>query len=80
MEFFAEESCGQCFPCRRGTATLLDGVHKLAAHQCSLTYLKELEALGACMQKACKCGLGQSAPNAFLDIVQHHRDEILRSR
>jgi len=26
---------------------------------------------------ASKCGLGQSAPNAFLSIVEHFRDEIL---
>lgn len=79
MEFFADESCGQCFPCRKGTAKLLDGIHKLATHQCSLAYLKELETLGYCMQKACKCGLGQSASNAFLDIVKNHLDEIFNA-
>jgi len=77
MEFFAEESCGQCFPCRKGTVKLLEGVRKLAAGECSIAYLRELESLGRSMQQACKCGLGQSAPNAFLDIARHHRDEIL---
>ena len=37
--------------------------------QCSMTYLRELCSLGETMQLAAKCGLGQSAPNAFLSIV-----------
>jgi [NiFe] hydrogenase diaphorase moiety large subunit len=40
-------------------------------------YLQELCSLGASMQLAAKCGLGQTAPNAFLSIVEHFRDEIL---
>jgi [NiFe] hydrogenase diaphorase moiety large subunit len=33
--------------------------------------------LGETMRIASKCGLGQSAPNAFLSIVEHFRDEIM---
>jgi [NiFe] hydrogenase diaphorase moiety large subunit len=40
-------------------------------------YLKELCDLGETMQQASKCGLGQSAPNAMLSIVEHFPDEIL---
>ena len=42
-----------------------------------MTYLKELCGLGETLQLASKCGLGQSAPNALLSVVEHFPDEIL---
>jgi len=77
MEFFVEESCGQCTPCREGTQKLLEGIELLEQGKCSTRYLHELCALGETMQLASKCGLGQSAPNAFLSIVQHFREELM---
>jgi len=77
MEFFVEESCGQCTPCRAGNAKLLDGIEKLETGSCSTAYLRELKALCETMQLASKCGLGQSSPNAFLSIVNNFQDEIL---
>jgi [NiFe] hydrogenase diaphorase moiety large subunit len=77
LEFFVEESCGQCTPCRQGNAKLLEGVRMLKAGRCSTSYLKDLTALGETMQLASKCGLGQSSPNAFLSIIKHFRDEIM---
>jgi [NiFe] hydrogenase diaphorase moiety large subunit len=77
LEFFVEESCGQCTPCREGNVQLLRGVELLARGECSLTQLRALKALGQSMQDASKCGLGQSSPNAFLSIVEHFKSEIL---
>ena len=77
LEFFVDESCGQCTPCREGAPKLLEGVKMLQHGRCSMHYLQELCALGKTMQLAAKCGLGQTAPNAMLSIVEHFRDEIL---
>ncbi|MBN1880086.1 SLBB domain-containing protein [bacterium] len=77
LEFFVEESCGQCTPCRIGNVKLLEGVRMLKEGTCSMTYLKELLSLGETMQLASKCGLGQSSPNAFLSIVRHFKPEIM---
>jgi len=77
MEFFVEESCGQCTPCRYGTETLLEGIKMLKKRKCSMKYLKELMLLSETMQCASKCGLGQSAPNAFVSIVENFKSEIL---
>lgn len=77
LEFFIDESCGQCTPCREGNAKLLEGIIQLQAGQCSTRHLKELEELGATMQLASKCGLGQSSPNAFLSITRNFKDEIM---
>jgi len=77
LEFFVEESCGQCTPCRIGNVKLLEGVEMLQAGTCSMKYLKELIALGETMQIASKCGLGQSSPNAFLSIVKSFKEELM---
>jgi len=77
MEFFVEESCGQCTPCRYGNVALLQGIEELEGGRCSVAHLKELMALGESMQLSSKCGLGQSSPNAFMSIIKHFSDEIL---
>ena len=77
MEFFVDESCGQCTPCREGNAKLLEGIDLLIAGRCSMHYLRELCSLGESIQLASKCGLGQSSPNAFLSIVNNFKDEIM---
>jgi [NiFe] hydrogenase diaphorase moiety large subunit len=77
MEFFVDESCGQCTPCREGNKRLLEGIEMLEQGQCSMKYLHELCRLGQTMQLASKCGLGQSSPNAFLSIVKSFKDELM---
>jgi [NiFe] hydrogenase diaphorase moiety large subunit len=77
MEFFVEESCGQCTPCRIGNAKLLEGIGMLEKGDCSMAYLRELLGLCETMQLASKCGLGQSSPNAFVSVMKHFRDEIM---
>ena len=51
--------------------------YRLEDGTCSMQYLRELCGLGETMQLASKCGLGQSAPNAFLSIVEHFQSEIM---
>jgi len=77
MEFFVEESCGQCTPCRVGNKKLLEGVEMLEKGICTHHYLNELIELGKTMQIASKCGLGQSSPNPFISIVTNFKDEIM---
>ena len=70
MHFFREESCGQCTPCRVGTAkalTLLD------APRWDKALLQELSQA---MMDASICGLGQAAPNPVLSVIKHFAHEI----
>jgi len=76
LDFFIDESCGQCTPCREGAPKLLEGVRLLEQGRCSTAYLGELCSLGESLQLVSKCGLGQTAPNTFLSIVNHFREEI----
>lgn len=77
LDFFAEESCGQCTPCRVGCQQLLKGVQKVKKGEVKSTYLNELVKLADTMKVASKCGLGQSVGNAFRTIVENFREEII---
>jgi [NiFe] hydrogenase diaphorase moiety large subunit len=77
LDFFAEESCGQCTPCRVGCQQLLKGVEMVKKGESKSTYLHELVKLADTMKVASKCGLGQSVGNAFRSIVENFREEII---
>lgn len=77
LEFFADESCGQCAPCRLGSVALLHGVREMQRGRCTSRHLRDLCALGETMRLTCKCGLGQACPVVFQSIVTHFGDEIL---
>lgn len=76
MEFFVEESCGQCTPCRIGNVKLLEGVEMIAKNEYTPEYIDKLIDLGKTMQIASKCGLGQTSPNPFISILENFKDEI----
>ncbi|MGC2519621.1 MAG: NADH-ubiquinone oxidoreductase-F iron-sulfur binding region domain-containing protein [Burkholderiales bacterium] len=70
IKFFSEESCGQCTPCRVGTAKALKLVEKPKWDQ---ALLKELSQA---MMDASICGLGQAAPNPVLSVMKYFPHEI----
>ena len=65
MEFFVEESCGQCTPCRVGNTKLLEGIAKIENGTYTFAYINTLKELGKTMQAASKCGLGAVQPQCF---------------
>lgn len=79
MEFFVEESCGQCTPCRIGNVKLLEGINMIERGDFTFKYINTLKELGKTMQVASKCGLGQSSPNAFISILENFKDEIFHT-
>ena len=70
MRFFAEESCGQCTPCRVGTAKALKLLDQPKWNQSLLTELSQV------MIDASICGLGQAAPNPVLCVMKYFPHEI----
>lgn len=79
MEFFVEESCGQCTPCRIGNIKLMEGIEKIERGDFTFSYIENLKDLGRTMQAASKCGLGQSSPNSFISILENFKEEILHT-
>jgi len=70
MRFFADESCGQCTPCRVGT------VKAAQLMQAPVWDLPTLMDLSAVMVDASICGLGQAAPNPLRCVQQYFAHEI----
>lgn len=77
LNFFAEESCGQCTPCRVGCQQLLRGIKAVKRGEKNAQYLDKLLKLAETMQFTAKCGLGQSVANSFASIVENFREEMI---
>ncbi len=77
LEFFREESCGQCTPCRVGCQQLLLGIKAVKRGDKPASYLDKLLRLTETMQLTAKCGLGQSVANSFSSIVENFREEMI---
>jgi NADH-quinone oxidoreductase subunit F len=70
-EFFRDESCGQCVPCRVGTVRQEEALHRLAAGRANGNELEVLADLTAVMRDASICGLGQTAANAVASAMMN---------
>lgn len=70
MHFFHDESCGQCTPCRVGTAKALALIEDESWDTALLTELSQT------MADASICGLGQAAPNPLLSVMKYFPDEL----
>jgi formate dehydrogenase beta subunit len=70
MKFFQHESCGQCTPCRVGTAK---AVGLMQEPLWDIGLAKELSQL---MMDASICGLGQAAPNPMLSVINYFPQEL----
>lgn len=70
MQFFANESCGQCTPCRVGT----DKAAQLM--QAPVWDAATLQDLSTVMVDASICGLGQAAPNPVLCVLKYFAHEV----
>ena len=70
MRFFQHESCGQCTPCRVGTAKAVTLMNKPAW---DLALVAELSQV---MRDASICGLGQAAPNPMDSVVKYFPQEL----
>lgn len=68
-EFFAEESCGKCVPCREGGYRAVQILRKFAAGNGTKQDLAQLRSLSQMMEDACFCPLGQSATAAAISAL-----------
>ena len=78
MEFFAEESCGKCFPCRIGTQRLTERLAGDAGPADFTMWLDEVADLNLTMKETSACGLGQAAPLITESLVRYF-PEVVRA-
>jgi NADH-quinone oxidoreductase subunit F len=68
-EFFRDESCGQCVPCRVGTIRQEEALKRLAAGAANGNEREVLADLAEVMRDASICGLGQTAASAVASAM-----------
>ena len=79
MEFFAEESCGKCTPCREGNQRLLELVTKIKRGRGVPEDLDTLADLSATMACAALCGLGQASPTPITSTLENFRPAYIKA-
>ena len=70
IEFFADESCGQCTPCRLGCEKMIELIKQ---EKLDKNLIEELDTV---MRDASICGLGQAAPNPITLGLKYFKDEF----
>ncbi|MCU0662064.1 MAG: NAD(P)H-dependent oxidoreductase subunit E [Myxococcota bacterium] len=75
MEFFCEESCGYCTPCRVGNELMKSRLERIMAGHGESSDLRYIEELGLTMKTMSRCGLGQTSANPVVTSLKNFRSE-----
>jgi NADH-quinone oxidoreductase subunit F len=75
-KFYAHESCGQCTPCRLGTAWILKIVRRMAFGRGIRGDVDELARLAAGIKGRTLCPMGDAAALPILGIVRKFKAEL----
>ena len=75
-DFFADESCGKCTPCREGVKQLQDIIETIAEGRGTPGHLNCITRMGEAMSDACFCALGKTAAAPILTVMKHFPKDI----
>jgi len=78
MEFFIDESCGSCVPCRALTVAIKNKLDDIIQGKGRPSDIDQLLKWGKSMKDLNRCGLGQSAANPVLLSIENFREEYDR--
>ena len=78
IEFYRNESCGKCVPCRMGSQKLTDIVGEMLAGKFQRDSLPVVGELSDAMSVASICGLGQVASNPIATVMKYFPEELDR--
>ncbi|MBE7554524.1 MAG: NADH-quinone oxidoreductase subunit NuoF [Anaerolineales bacterium] len=76
LNFFRQECCGKCTPCRIGTQRAYEILTNLAEGTAQLSDLDYLQKLSESLAQYSNCGLGQTAGVPIRDILKYFRAEV----
>jgi NADH-quinone oxidoreductase subunit F len=76
MEFFADESCGKCFPCRIGTARLTERLAGESGPKNLTSWIDEVNDIGRTMKALSACGLGIAAPLITESLLRYFPERV----
>jgi NADH:ubiquinone oxidoreductase subunit F (NADH-binding) len=76
VEFYRNESCGKCVPCRMGSQKLVEIIQALLGGTASRAHLSLISELAQTMGTTSICGLGQVAANPITSVIKHFREDL----
>lgn len=76
QNFFRNESCGKCNPCRIGNERACQILENISQGTGTLKDLEDLEMISNNLFELSNCGLGQTAGTPIRDILNHFRAEV----
>jgi len=76
-EFYMDESCGQCTPCREGTGWMTRIIHNIAHGEGKEGDIELLENIAENIAGRTICALGDAAAWPVQGFIRHYREEIL---
>ncbi|MBI5564909.1 MAG: NADH-quinone oxidoreductase subunit NuoF [Chloroflexi bacterium] len=76
MNFFKNESCGKCTPCRIGTYQAYQLLDKISQGDGTQDDLARLQLLADSLTTLSNCGLGQTASVPIRDVLKHFHAEV----
>jgi [NiFe] hydrogenase diaphorase moiety large subunit len=71
MDFFKNESCGFCVPCRAGNQLLVRSLEKIRVGNGTAADVTDIQRLGHLVMSASRCGLGQTSPHPLLTTIDN---------
>ncbi len=75
MEFFIDESCGSCVPCRALTPVLKQKLEKMIEGKGVKLDIEDMLKLAKTMKDLNRCGLGQTAANPIITTIENFREK-----
>ncbi len=77
LDFFREESCGKCTPCREGGTQLYFMVRRIADGKGTVKDLKHIEEVCSVMRATALCGLGSSTTVPVMSCLKNFRSALI---
>ncbi len=77
LDFFREESCGRCTPCREGGTQLYHMIRRIAAGQGCVRDLTNIEEVCNLMRATSRCGLGTSTTMPIMSCLRNFRPQLI---
>ncbi|BBO84041.1 NADH dehydrogenase [Desulfosarcina ovata subsp. sediminis] len=77
LEKVANESCGQCTPCREGTQRLVSIINRICGGQGELADIDEIRRMAIFVSEAARCDVGRCLAPPTLEILDRFADQFV---
>jgi len=77
-DFFVQESCGKCVPCREGVCRMCAILDEIIAGRGTQEHLALLQDMADSISKASACALGKTAPVPIISTIKHFKDDYMK--